>query len=418
MLGVNLLARLGRAGAVVTVATTAANLLAYLAPLLGARQLAAADFSALATVLALCAVFGVPSQGLQTAVAVRVARGERMSTTRLGLATAAVTSGVLLLLGPLLVANLYLGWNVIVLTAALVFPVVVCGGWLGVLQGQHLFGRLAIGMILLGLARFAGIITGILLGQSVTGILLLGVAGSMLGVLPIMLLVPRDKAPAPGRIAREVWACVLAMVAMLVMSYMDVIAARHLLSPVASAEYAVLSVLTKGAMWAPQVVTVLALPHLAARRRHALTLATAATAVVGAILVAAATLFSELALRFAGGAQYVHLASYAPVFAVTGAAYALAFLFINTRIAYGAKYPSWPAWLAVGGFAAAVLLLPTPSIQAIVTCAATSALVCLLISAGTLMWRGKSAKASACEPAPQPPIYYDVPRSNTDTSVA
>jgi O-antigen/teichoic acid export membrane protein len=386
---------LAKTGAVVTAATMFINALAYLAPLLGARKLTPADFSVLATVLAICAVFSVPGVGLQTATAVRVARGERMATTRLGLVTAVLTAGALLLAGPVLTANLYLGWEVIVLTAALVLPVTVCGGWLGLLQGQHQFGRLAIGMVLLGLGRFGGLVTGIALGLSVTGILMCAVAGAIVAILPIALLVPHGKDARPIGMAKEVGAAVLAVAAILVMSYMDVLAARHLLSPENSAEYAVLSVLTKGALWAPQVVTVLALPHLAARRRGALAFATAAVAATGAVLVGAAAVFSELAVSLAGGEQYSHLARYAPAFALTGAAYALAFLFINTRIAYQAKFASLPAWLSVGGFAVAVMLIPHPGIATIVTCAASSAVACLVLSAAALAWqRGPAPVAS------------------------
>lgn len=407
---------LAKTGAVVTAATMFINALAYLAPLLGARKLTPADFSVLATVLAICAVFSVPGVGLQTATAVRVARGERMATTRLGLVTAVLTAGALLLAGPVLTANLYLGWEIIVLTAALVLPVTVCGGWLGILQGQHLFGRLAIGMVLLGLGRFGGLVTGIALGLSVTGILLCAVAGAVVAILPIALLVPHGKDARPIGMAKEVGAAVLAVAAILVMSYMDVLAARHLLSPVNSAEYAVLSVLTKGALWAPQVVTVLALPHLAARRRYALAFATTAVALTGAVLVGAAALFSELAVRLAGGDQYGHLARYAPAFALTGAAYALAFLFINTRIAYQAKFASLPAWISVGGFAVAVQLIPNPGIATIVTCAASSAIACLILSAAALAWQRGPTPATT--PVASPESVPAAPLADTAMSPA
>ena len=51
---------------------------------------------------------------------------------------------------------------------------------------------------------------------------------------------------------------------MFLISNADLIAARYLLTPVAAGGYAVLSVLTKGALWAPQVITVLALPRFRA----------------------------------------------------------------------------------------------------------------------------------------------------------
>jgi O-antigen/teichoic acid export membrane protein len=381
------LSRLGKAGAIVTIATTFGNGLAYLAPLLGARLLAPAEFSALATVLAICAIATVPGVALQTAIAVRVARGEAVAPVRLALVTSVISAAVLLLASPVLTSALYLSWSIIALTALMVVPVIAIGAWLGVLQGERSFGKLATGMVLLALARFGGFIAAIALGYGVVTILAWGVVGAFIGVLPILLLVKPGHGDEGKGTAREVLAAIMAVLAMLVMSYMDVIAARHLLSAEESAEYAVLSVLTKGALWAPQVVTVLALPRLAARRRHALPLAAAAVTLVGIVLVGASVFASDLAVRLAGGPAYLHLAGFAPAFALIGAFYSLAFLLVNTRIAHAVKWPSAPVWIAVAGFLGVALTLPNPSIGSIVTTAIASSAGCLVLCAGAMLFQ-------------------------------
>jgi uncharacterized membrane protein YhaH (DUF805 family) len=68
------LSGIGTAGLAVTVAGVLANGLAYIVPVIGARRLTAADLSVLATLLAMTAIVGVASTGLQIAVAVHRAR--------------------------------------------------------------------------------------------------------------------------------------------------------------------------------------------------------------------------------------------------------------------------------------------------------------------------------------------------------
>ena len=108
---------------------------------------------------------------------------------------------------------------------------------------------------------------------------------------------------------------------MLVLSYADLILARQLLPADAAGAYAVGAVLTKGALWAPQVVTVLAVPRLAAG-----TGAAAGRGPRGGRLRRRPRrrdrVAGELAVRLAGGERYAGLAAIAPYFALTGALYA------------------------------------------------------------------------------------------------
>jgi hypothetical protein len=168
---------------------------------------------------------------------------------------------------------------------------------------------------------------------------------------------------------------------MLVVSYADLILARHLLPAAAAGAYSVGTVLTKGAIWAPQVVTVMALPRLAQGSRRTLVLAAALVAACGAVLVAASAAAGGLAFRFAGGADFVALGRYAPVFALTGALYALVFVVVNAQVAAGARWPSAPLWIACVALVVVAEWAAPHTFTAIMWCAVGTAAAALALSA-------------------------------------
>jgi O-antigen/teichoic acid export membrane protein len=192
----------------------------------------------------------------------------------------------------------------------------------------------------------------------------------------------------PGRagLIRDLFAASNVTLAMFAVTNADLLAARYLLEPEQAGRYAVLSILTKGAIWAPQVVTVLALPRLARRVRHTTALATAAVAACGVLLVSAAAVAGPLAVRLVGGPRYVDLAGYAPAFAAAGALYALVFLLVNANLAGGGRAPAAPLWMGLAGFTAVVLSLPAPRIGSVVGVALGTAAVTTLAVISAARW--------------------------------
>ncbi|MET0426221.1 MAG: polysaccharide biosynthesis protein [Actinoplanes sp.] len=385
--------RIGAAGLSVTAAGVLANLLAYVVPVIGARSLSAADLSALATLLAMTAIAGVASTGLQIAVAVHRARHGPSSVTRSAMLTVLVTAGALAAALPVAVFLLRLPVLATVLAGISTVGVVAAGRWLGEMQGDQRFVPLAVGLAVLAGGRYGGVVAGLALDAGLTGALLAG-AVTALAVLPVLHLLARRPglvvagAPMP---ARSVLTAGVATLAMLVVSYADLLLARRFLPPDASGAYAVGTVLTKGALWAPQVVTVLALPRLAQGDRRALRVALGLVGACGLALVAGAVLAGGLAFRLAGGAGYVELGRYAPVFAATGAVFGLLFVLVNAQVAAGAHWPAAPLWTASAIFVpVAWLLLPhtVPGIAfgalgtAVAALIATSVLVGLRLRAG------------------------------------
>ncbi len=360
----------GSAGVVVGVGTVAVNGLAYLVPVLAARLIPADQLGALATLLAIGAIASVTGLGLQTASAVRWARQDAVpGAARAAAATAAATCGLLLLAVPVLAVALDLPPVQSILLAVLTFPVVLAGRWLGELQGQERFGRLALGMVMLGVARYGGLVIALAVGTGVTTALAVGAAGAWIAVAWLRSLARTrthgDTQPA-GTIdwmrGREVVRAGMATLAMLVIAYADLILARYALPASLAGAYSVGAVLTKGTLWAPAVVTVLALPRFAQGSRHALRIALGCVAAIGGALVAAAALFGNLAMRLAGGQTYQDLGPYAAGFAAIGALYALVYVLVNAEIAAGSRWPAAPLWVALAGIIAAVALLPVHDI--------------------------------------------------------
>jgi O-antigen/teichoic acid export membrane protein len=346
-------AGIARAGVAVAAAGALVNVLGYVVPFFGARRLTPADLSVLATVLGLGAIASVTALGLQTAIAVRWARvGPVPRLGRTTALTAGLTGLVLALASPLAALALHMSVVPPLLMAATIVAVVMASRSLGELQGAQRFRSLGAAMVVAGLARYGGVVIGLLAGAGVDASLALGAVVAWVAVPALAALAGRPShvdGQAGQLQVREIVAAGSATLATLAISYADLVLARGLLPAAESGAYAVGAVLTKGALWAPQVVTVLALPQLAKGRRGALRVAVGLVALCGAVLVVGAGLFGSFAIRLAGGPTYAHLGPYAGRFAAVGALYAVVFVLVNAEIAARVRRPATPLWFALIG---------------------------------------------------------------------
>ncbi|MFI7602330.1 polysaccharide biosynthesis protein [Actinoplanes sp. NPDC049681] len=380
---------IGTAGLAVTAAGVLANALAYVVPVLGARKLTAADLSALATLLAMTAIAGVASTGLQIAVAVHRARSGPVPTTRSALYTVLGAAGALLLAMPVAVTVLHLPAAATALAAVSTVGVVAAGRWLGEMQGDQRFLPLAAGIAVVAGGRYGGVVLGLAAGAGLIPSLLIGAATAILALPVLHLLarrtgVPKEGEPLPLRAVLTAGGATLAM---LVVSYADLLLARRFLAPDASGAYAVGTVLTKGALWAPQVVTILALPRLAQGNRRTLRLGLLLVGACGAVLVSAAALVGGLAFRLAGGPGYVELGRHAWIFAATGACYGVVFMLVNAQVAAGAKWPSAPLCAITAVFVLAAWLVLPHTVEGIALGALGAAAAALIVMGGLVALR-------------------------------
>jgi O-antigen/teichoic acid export membrane protein len=416
---------LGSAGVLVALATMATNLLSAVVPVITPRLLPAGQVGEVGALVAVGSVVAAVGVGLQTALAVRWARQDTVvRASRVSFLTAGVAMGALLVATPVLALVLNLPAAQTVLLALLTFPVVLASRWLGELQGRQQYGRLAAGVLVLGLGRYGGMLIALLAGLSVTAAVAVGALTAYLGTAAIVRLAGhsltdifsagtgylRGELPRAGRHSavdpadtpiheREVLRAGSATIAMLAISYADLLLAKAVLPADAAGGYSVGGVLTRGAVWAPAVLTVVALPMFAQARRHAVTITLACTALVGVVLAGTSALFGSLAVRLAGGAAYGNLAGYAFGFALVGALYAVAFVLVNAEIAAGTRRPALWLWVAVVGIVVAAVVLRPSTVGGVLllsvcTAGATTAAVSL-----AYVLRRRRHHAPAQEPA-------------------
>jgi O-antigen/teichoic acid export membrane protein len=130
-----------------------------------------------------------------------------------------------------------------------------------------------------------------------------------------------------------------AILGLLLLTNLDVLLARHHLSPRDAGLYAAGAVMAKIAFWAPQFVITVVFPRLVAPEGRARLLGRAAAVVTsgGALLVAGAALAPRLAVLLPFGREYLEVGPLLPAFAALGTALALVELLLFAGIASGER---------------------------------------------------------------------------------
>lgn len=350
------------AAILVSLALAGNNAGSYVLSLVAARLLAPAAFGELSSLLAVLVIGVVPAMGLQTVVALRVARSRtasRGSLFALGLMTSAIVATAGLTLSPLLVLLLHLDslTPALLLTAAL-GPLTLLGLFHGLLQGSHRFALLA-GLIgLEGLGKVGGSLVGLAVSGSPTGALAGTAIGSLLVVVAGWRICGRPRPRWADRHGGDVLHTAQAMLALVLLVNLDLVLARHTLPAGAAGEYALGAIVTKIAYWLPQAVGVLVLPRFAASagRRRALPVALAVCAGLDAVVLLVSLVLGPSLLALIGGSRYA--GSTMPVwpFALAGSMLALVQILLYARLADGDRRVTVLMWTAV---AAEALLITT-----------------------------------------------------------
>lgn len=327
------------------------NALGYLLTLVAIRRLEPAAYGELAALLSLLLVGAVPMTGLQLHVALDVARGVPGATRTalslglgVGLAVVALTGAAAPAAGRFLAVSDPL--SLVAVVASLV-PLTLAGSLQGILQGQRRFDRLAVVLTFQGMGKIGGGLLGLAVAPRPSSALIGTALGAWIATLGTWLATvgwvapPR---PALG-LSRSVVLATASVAAIFVLANLDVVAARHLLGPTHAGIYAAGAVLAKAAFWAPQAVTVLALPRLADAevRRRVVRASLAVLAAVDGVVVLGCLLVAGPIARTVFGPGYHAAAPLFTGFALLGASWATVQL-----LSYGA--------LAAGGIGTALLL--------------------------------------------------------------
>lgn len=368
----------GRGGLVgsasaVAVGTGVANVLAYGLTVVGARTLGPGEFGAFSALLALVIVGNVAALAVQATTARAVVRDAATPTAvRSGLTLAAAVTVLLVAASPLLAAVMNLPTPVAAVAAAVaVGAVTATAPALGIVQGAERFRLLAVMIAAQAALRVGGGIVGILVGRS-SAAALAGIAAGFVAAAVLCWVIARPPVTARGAVDRlsGLTATVVngsMLLGFVVLTNVDVVVARHVLSEHDSGLYAAGAIFTKIAFWLPQFVPLLAFPALAdpARRRGAINLGVAAVAGSGLILVTATWLFADPAVAVVAGDEYADLTPWVPAFAALGALYALAYLLVYAQLAQGDRWTIAVVWTVLAAYISWVELTAVTVVQVV-----------------------------------------------------
>jgi O-antigen/teichoic acid export membrane protein len=369
----------------VAAAFAGSNIASYLLTVIAARILAPAVFGEFGSLLAILVIGAVPAMGLQTVVALKVARAadqDRGPLVTLGLMTSGTIMVAALVASPLLMQLLHLNtpWAVLLLAIALA-PITLLGLCYGILQGTERFSLMARLIATEAVGRVGGTLAGLLIVRTSVGALAGAAIGASAAAFTGWLICGR---PMPGRRGAghvsEVLHAVQALLALVLLVNLDLVLARNSLPAHQAGEYAVGAVVTKIAYWLPYAIAVVVLPKLANEemRRKVVPKALAIVAAADAIVLVGCLFFGPAVVSLIGGSAYA--SSSIPVwpFALVGSLLSLVQILLYSRIASADRRSTLLTWLAVGLEIALVLGWWHGSLTQVVSgaVAATAALAC------------------------------------------
>jgi O-antigen/teichoic acid export membrane protein len=356
-----------RDSAGIAVAMAVMNVATYTFQMVCARILGPSEYGAVAGLTALLMVIAVLQLGLQATAARRisaapghVAQIENV-IMRVTFRAALVLGAVMLLASPVVMLVLRLDSLLpAVLLAVAAVPLTIQGGQAGILQGERRWLPLALLYLAMGLPRVAIGTLCVLWRPTATGAML-GIALGMLVPATVGWWVLRrgrlpgetseDHAARP--VIRETILGSLALLAFFVLSNIDIVIARNVLSDHEAGLYAGGLILTKAVLFLPQFVVVVAFPSMstANERRATLLRSLALVSVLGALCTGGALVLSGVAMVFIGGNQYLDVESRLWMFAILGTLLAMLQLLVYSVLARQGTRSA----LLVGAAVAAVL---------------------------------------------------------------
>ncbi len=371
---------------IVAVALGVGQLLAYAVSVIAARVLGPEQFGVFAALLGILLIGSVLAMGIQAVAARRLVQlpedaraGASRRILRDGLIGGMAVAGATVAVSPLLMWVLRLdAWLPLLLAASSFIPITWAGAEYGVAQGREAYRRLAGVYLAAGIGRGAGGIAGALISDSVLGTMLGLTLGTALGAVVGRIIV----APlAHGPMARvehffaETSHATHALLALFVLTNIDVLLARALLTPYEAGEYGVGAVIAKVAFWLPQFIGVVAFPRFAdSRRLQATVWSLAAVAAMGGLVIIVTAALPSLVVGFVGGAAYKELVPIAWMFAAIGAAFALAQALLLTRLAVDDRKAVIAVWSAAALLTALAWLVMPRTVAGLATSALSAGL--------------------------------------------
>ena len=405
-----------RGSGVIAVSIVFMNVATYGFQMIAARILGPQQYGGVSALMALFLVAAVVQLGLQATAARRIAASPanvgQIEDVVMGVTWRAawLTGGLLLVLSPLV-------WQVLCLDSILpalllavgAVPLTVMGGQAGILQGERRWVALSLVYLALGVPRLA-VGTAAILIRPTEGAAMAGVAAAMFAPVIVgwwVLRRPRDAGTSDAEnerrpVSREAVASSVALLAFFVLSNVDIVIARFVLTKQDAGLYAGGLILTKAVLFLPQFVVVVAFPSMStlAERRRALLRSLGAGAALGGASVLGALVLSGLAMFFIGGSQYDDVRSRLWVFAVLGTLLALLQLLVYSVLARRGTGSVWITWAGVVVLVVLALTQHTLGGLLLVVTAVDATLLAVLL--GLSLWTMKNDTGEAALDTTEP----------------
>lgn len=406
-------------GVMVPAATITANVLSYALFLAAARLLDRATYGETLALLSLVTIATIPQFAIQTVIARRVATDTLSRRTLRMVVAIGLAGGVLLAaLSPFLVSFMRLSSYTGVLgAAASVPPLTMLGLAIGAAQGRGRWGALSAGLVLMGIGRIGGGLVGLIWDRS-AGAALIGTAIGLLLAAVVALRVARtafyespvDPTQQVSTVLVELAHAAHAHGAFLLLSSLDLILARNILSAEEAGLYAAGNVVFRAALWLPQPVQMMLFASMSDRQRHRRVtrngLAIVAALVGATVLVC--LLFGDLVAVIVGGESYRELGDFVWLFAVAGGGLALLQLAVYAGLAILRRGRLAIIWACIAAEIAAMYALgqdtdPQAFITVIALIAAGAAVVAVVLALST-------------RPGPDPDVQHDTEHHGDETA--
>ena len=326
----NLSAQIGQSWALVA-AMMASHLLSYLYQLFMSRSLPASEFGLLNGLMAFSLLLTIPVSTIQLTVARHTAetvvragreqvrkylRGDLRRTTPIIL----VGLGAYLAVGPILASFFHTSLLPIWLVGAVSLVSLYLPFAEGVLQGMQRFQPMAGSLSIKCVGKLALGILLVLMGLGVEGALAALFLSRVAAALFAFTVVAAsrsaarsemDSAPDPGgAYPRDIWPTLVTYASVVLLMNADVTLARHYLSAIDSAHYAIAALLGKIAYYLPSFLIIIIVPKVASARasgrstRQYLAAASLATLGASAGVVLVYGLFPQQAISLLFGSKY------------------------------------------------------------------------------------------------------------------
>ena len=403
---------LARAGVLLGAASVLSNALGYGLTVLLTRSYGPAEYGALGALLGVGLIGGIPAGAMQYVLARRTASAglpagaNERAGLRLSVTVGTVLGGLVIVLSPVADAFFHLGspWPALWL-GVMLLPYSVQGAMLGGLLGHERYAAFAAGQVLTAVARFAAGVVTALLTLSVAGAMAALAVGTFAAAAGLWWLSGPASWSVPGRsrdlLADLARAC-SAIAGVIVLSNVDLLLARHFLSPAESGAYALAALFGKACLWGAQFVPALVFPRLArdGSGRGLLLRSAAAAGGVGLAGILAAAVAAGPVVRAIAGDDpgYAEAVDLAVPFAVLGTLWALVQLALLAAVAGGDPGPGRLLWVVVAVEALIITVGPHDSPAAILAVG----LVCtsVLAVAVTLLVLRDRIPTGSLDPAP------------------